>query len=147
MKKTEYKIHPTNSQTVCFHRDMGRQMNCSLIWVFWGPKVWDREFLSWRSRNESDQEPWGCRFDTWPRSVGWGSSIGVSCGVGHRHDLDLALLRLWRRPAATAPIRLLAWEPPYAASAALKSKQTNKQTTTAKISWFPFNDTHIRKLP
>ena len=29
-----------------------------------------REFLSWRSRNESNQEPWGCKFDPWPHSVG-----------------------------------------------------------------------------
>ena len=33
---------------------------------------------------------------------------------------DLALLWLWRRPAAAALIRPLAWEPPYAAGAALK---------------------------
>ena len=33
---------------------------------------------------------------------------------------DPALLWLWRRPAATAPIRPLAWEPPYAAGATLK---------------------------
>ena len=42
------------------------------------------------------------------------------------HDLtqwvkDLALLWLWCRPAAAAPVRPLAWEPPYAESAALKS--------------------------
>ena len=30
---------------------------------------------------------------------------------------------LWHRPAATAPIRPLAWEPPYAGGAALKSKK------------------------
>ena len=41
---------------------------------------------------------------------------------------DPALLWLWRRPAATAPIRPLAWEPPYAAGAALK-KQTNKNSS------------------
>ena len=35
----------------------------------------------------------------------------MSCGVGHRLGLDLALLWLWRRPVATAPIRPLAWEP------------------------------------
>ena len=40
--------------------------------------------------------------------------------------LGLALLWLWCRPAATAPIRPLAWEPPYATGAALK-RQTNKQ--------------------
>ena len=38
------------------------------------------------------------------------------------------LLWLWCRPAAIAPIQPLAWEPPYAAGEALKSKQTNKQT-------------------
>ena len=33
---------------------------------------------------------------------------------------DPELLWLWRRPAATAPIRSLAWEPPYAAGVALE---------------------------
>ena len=28
------------------------------------------EIPSWHSRNESNWEPWGCRFDPWPRSVG-----------------------------------------------------------------------------
>ena len=49
----------------------------------------------------------------------------MSCGLT-RNGLDLALLWLWRKPAATAPIRHLAWEPPYAAGAALKRQ--NKQT-------------------
>ena len=35
---------------------------------------------------------------------------------------DLLWLWLWHRPAATAPIRPLAWELPYAAGVALKSK-------------------------
>ena len=47
----------------------------------------------------------------------------VSCGVGHRYGLDLAMLLLWCRLAATAQIRLLAWEPPYAMGTALKSKK------------------------
>ena len=54
----------------------------------------------------------------------------MSCGVGRRHSLALALLWLWRRPAATAPIGPLAWEPPYAMGAALekdKRQKTNKQ--------------------
>ena len=42
-----------------------------------------------------------------------GSSITVSCGVGRRHGLDMALLWPWCRPAAVAPIEPLAWEPPY----------------------------------
>ena len=51
------------------------------------------------------------------------SGMAMSCGVGHRHGSDLALLWLWRRLAAVAPIRSLAWEHPYAAGAALKSKK------------------------
>ena len=39
---------------------------------------------------------------------------------------DPVLLCLWRRPAATGPIRPLAWEPPYAASAALEKTKTKK---------------------
>ena len=39
----------------------------------------------------------------------------MSCGVDHRPGSDLALVWLWCRPAAVAPIQPLAWEPPYAA--------------------------------
>ena len=35
---------------------------------------------------------------------------------------DLVLLWLWCRPVATAPIRPLAWEPPYASGVALENK-------------------------
>ena len=49
----------------------------------------------------------------------------MSCGVGLRFDSDLALLWLWCRQAATAPIRPLAWEPPYATGAALKKTKQN----------------------
>ena len=42
------------------------------------------EFPSWRSGNESDSEPWGFGLDPWPHLVGEGSSVAVSCGVGHR---------------------------------------------------------------
>ena len=53
----------------------------------------------------------------------------MSCGVGRRCGSDSALLQLWRMPAAVAPIRPLAWEPPYAAgSGPRKGKKTNKQT-------------------
>ena len=57
-----------------------------------------------------------------------GSGIAVSCGVGCRRGSDPTLLWLWRRPVATAPIRPLAWEPPYAAGAA----QEIAATTTTK---------------
>ena len=51
----------------------------------------------------------------------------MSCGVGHRRGSDLALLWLWRRSAATASIRPLAWEPPYALGVALKDKKKEKK--------------------
>ena len=44
----------------------------------------------------------------------------MSSGVGHRRSSDRVLQWLWCRLVATAPIRLLAWEPPYAAGVALK---------------------------
>ena len=40
---------------------------------------------------------------------------------------DPALLWLWHRPAATAPIRPLSWEPPYATSAALEKRPKKKK--------------------
>ena len=46
----------------------------------------------------------------------------MSCGVGCRRGSDPALLWLWRRLVATAPIGPLAWEPPYAVGVALKKK-------------------------
>jgi len=51
----------------------------------------------------------------------------MSCGVGRRPGSNLALLWLWRRPVTTAPIRPLAWEPPYAASAALKRQKDEEK--------------------
>ena len=53
----------------------------------------------------------------------------MNCGVGRRHGLNLVSLWLWCRPAATALIRPLAWERPYAASMALKSPPPKKKKT------------------
>ena len=49
------------------------------------------------------------------------------CGVGRRCGLDLALLWLWHRLAATAWIRPLAWEPPHAMGVALNRQKTKKK--------------------
>ena len=58
----------------------------------------------------------------------------MSCGVGHRHGLDLVLLWLQRRPAAVALIGPLAWETPYAAGAALgKAKRQDKKKKKSGI--------------
>ena len=47
----------------------------------------------------------------------------MSYGAGHRHSSDLALMWLWSRPVAAAPIGPLVWEPPYATAVALKKKK------------------------
>ena len=57
----------------------------------------------------------------------------MSCGVDCRCGLDPALLWLWCRPAATAPIQPLGWKPPYAAGEALKSKE--QKTNHIKTFW------------
>ena len=53
----------------------------------------------------------------------------MSCGEDRRCGLDPKLLRLWHRPpGATAPIRPLGWEPPYAvAEAPEKAKKKKKK--------------------
>jgi len=57
-----------------------------------------------------------------------GSGVAVSCGVGCRCGLDPELLWLWSRLVATALIRPLAWEPPYAmGSSPRKGKKTKRQ--------------------
>ena len=57
----------------------------------------------------------------------------MSCGVGHRHGLDLALLLPWHRLEATALIRSLAWEPPYAVGVALEKTKKKSFTDKQKI--------------
>ena len=64
----------------------------------------------------------------------------MSCGVGRRRGSDPVLLWLWCRLAATAPIRPLAWEPPYAVGEAQemtkrqKKKPKNKKTKKLFLS-------------
>ena len=71
------------------------QMDFKRSWILWlgtmRLRVWSLALLS-------GLRIWCCR-ELWCRS---------QCGLG------LALLWLWRRLVATAPIRPLAWEPPYA---------------------------------
>ena len=77
------------------------------------------------------------RFNPWPCSVGQGSGVALSCGVGCRRGWDPALLWLWHRPAAMAPIRPLAWELPYATRAAqeMAKRQKNKKRAEYFINW------------
>ena len=53
------------------------------------------------------------------------------CSVGRRLSSGSPLLWLWCRPAATTPIRPLAWELPYAVSAALKKQKEKRNYVCA----------------
>ena len=57
----------------------------------------------------------------------------MSCGVGRRRGSDPALLWLWHRPVAAAPIRPLAWEPPHAAGVGLEVAKRQKKKRTNQI--------------
>ena len=57
----------------------------------------------------------------------------MGCGVGHRCNSDPALLWLWCRPAATALIQPLAWEPPYVEGAALKNQTKDFKKSLAHM--------------
>ena len=62
--------------------------------------------------------------------------------MGRRSSSDPALLWLWCRPAATAPIGPLAWEPPYAAGTAVEKakiqKNKKKKIQSTDISVVPW---------
>ena len=51
------------------------------------------------------------------------SGVALSCGVGHRCDLNPTLPWLWCKPKAVALIWPLAWEPLYAVGTALKRQK------------------------
>ena len=51
----------------------------------------------------------------------------MSCGIGRRRGSDPALLWLWCRLVAIAPIRTLAWETPCAVGAAQEMAKKKKK--------------------
>ena len=67
--------------------------------------------------------------------------------MGHRRGWNLALLWLWCRPAATALIQPLAWEPPNAVGAALKRKRKKKKRLTGYIVVYPYSAIKFNTLP
>ena len=56
----------------------------------------------------------------------------MTCGMGRRGGSDLALLWLWHRPVATAPIRPIARETPHAVGAVLKRQKTKRKKERKK---------------
>ena len=68
--------------------------------------------------------------DSIPALLSWlSTSVAMNCGVGHRHSSDPMFLWPRCRPAAIAPIRPLAWGPPYSLGAALKREKNKKSCT------------------
>ena len=61
-------------------------------------------------------------------------ALPMSCGVGCRCSSDPSLLWLWCRPVATAPVRPLAWEPPYAMGAVLEKAKRQKKKKKQSIT-------------
>ena len=66
-------------------------------------------------------------------SLGWGSSIAVSRGVGRRCSWGPALLWLWCRPAAVILIRPLSWELSYATVGAYGEEYEYQTCQKARI--------------
>ena len=70
----------------------------------------------------------------------------MSCGVDQRRGSDPALLWLWRKPAAIAPIGPQSWEPLYASGAALKRQKKKKQTKQMRNDGSIMNARKNKKL-
>ena len=73
-----------------------------------------------------------------PGLAQWVRDLVLPCALVQVADVawDPALLWLWCRLAATAPIRPLAWEPPYATGAAqemAKKRPKRKEKNTATV--------------
>ena len=66
----------------------------------------------------------------------------MSYGVSRRLSSDPALLWLWCRLAATAPIQPLAWEPPYAAGVALEKIKKKERQIPYDITYLESNIWH-----
>ena len=71
----------------------------------------------------------------------------MSYGLSRRLGSDPALLWLLYGPAATALIRPLSWEPPYAVGAALKKKKKKisgiENGTISSTKWYLFSSKEI----
>ena len=74
----------------------------------------------------------------WVQSLALFSKLRIKrCHELSRRGSNLILLWLWHRPAAVAPIQLLAWEAPYASGETLKSKKPKQTDMNLKERWSP----------
>ena len=83
--------------------------------------------------------PWGCEFDPWPRSVGYGSGVAARCSIVCRCILDLVLLWLGYSPAAATLIWPLAQKITHASHVAVKKKKMN---LSLPLYLYIFNNNH-----
>ena len=68
----------------------------------------------------------------------------MCCGASHRRGLDLELLWPWCRTAATALIRPLAWEPPYAMGTALEKTERQKKKIPVSLGFMVKIQSHCQ---
>ena len=107
-------------------------------WVIWIPrqvrqlscnKTRARKRTRSSCHSAAEMNPGEC--NSIPGLTQWArDGIAMSCGVGCWRSPDPALLWLWRRPTAVAPIWPLAWELPGALGMVLNNK--TKQKTEKK---------------
>ena len=102
--------------------------------------------VQWLINPTRNHEVAGSIPDPWPRSVGQGFGVVLSWGVGGRRGSDPTLLWLWHRLGSYSSDKPLAWEPPYAAGAALeKGKKTQQQQQKKSKDGHQFPDTPLIK--
>ena len=81
-----------------------------------------------------------------PSLAQWVKDLALPQAVGRRHGSDPALLWLWHKLAATAPIPPLAQELPYAAGSAVKRKTKQNENQNSRCGTVETNPTRNHEV-